>query len=145
MRGSVQAVSTKQQRRPRRTDGISITQAPTCPTGTIQWPKNSGFCWIKRETNNVKQGPGDNVFAASNVVLDSSTDKLTLKMVKKGRQTSCAEVILDRSLGHGDYVWQIDTDPSQVSTCGTCIPCSKVEADLQQQFQLIGWPVIFCI
>lgn len=86
-----------------------------CPSGTFQWPKASGYCWSKRETFGAIQGPGNNVFAASNVLVDSNTDTLTLNMVKKGSRTSCAEVLLDRSLGYGDYVWQTVTDPDEVS------------------------------
>ncbi|WIA39888.1 hypothetical protein OEZ86_013330 [Tetradesmus obliquus] len=58
--------------------------------------------------------PGPNVFSSSNVAV--ANGQLSLRVVKSGKgksaKSSSAEVALDRSLGHGTYVFEIDSNPS---------------------------------
>jgi hypothetical protein len=81
------------------------------------WPANSGYCWFRRDSGGQKQGPGDNVFASANAAVDAATGHLVVSIVRApgGGGLTCGEVFLDRSLGFGDYVFVVQTDPSLVS------------------------------
>jgi hypothetical protein len=80
------------------------------------WPANSGYCWYRRDSGGQRQGPGDNIFASANAGVEVATGNLVVKIVKEaGGGFSCGEVFLDRSLGFGDYVFVVQSDPSLVS------------------------------
>jgi hypothetical protein len=58
------------------------------------------------------------MYNASNVAVVASNGQLVLRVSKSGKgrsSSSSAEVMLDRSLGLGTYVVEIDTNPSLVS------------------------------
>lgn len=82
-------------------------------------PANASYCWMKRDSAGARQDPGNNIYSRSNVFL-SSQGQLVLQVARDaGSGTySTGEVVLDRSLGVGDYVWSFATAPEQVSKCG---------------------------
>jgi hypothetical protein len=94
-----------------------VRQATACPGSSIEWPAGSHYCWSRKDSAGALQHPGPNVFSSSNVAV--ANGQLTLRVLKSGKgkssRSSCAEVTLDRSLGLGTYVFEIDTNPSLVS------------------------------
>ncbi|KAF6258863.1 hypothetical protein COO60DRAFT_1075566 [Scenedesmus sp. NREL 46B-D3] len=78
------------------------------------WPAGSGHCWYSRDSSGQRQGPGDNVFSSANVAVDAGTGNLVVRVAQGPADGAftCGEVFLDRSLGHGDYVFVVQTDPS---------------------------------
>ena len=69
--------------------------------GTIEF---SGRRWEVSESGGRTRGPGPNVFdgGAQSVWVDPK-GRLHLKIRRQGKRWTCAEVALDRSLGHGSY------------------------------------------
>lgn len=94
-------------------------QLPPCPAGQFRWPKDKGdYCWWRRDSGGARQGPGDNIFKWQNAVIDERTDALVLTIARDASGVlSCGEVLTNRSLGYGDYVWTVQTDPSTVRFC----------------------------
>ena len=71
----------------------------------------SGYEWIVRTSDDVKQGPGPNLFSDSedNVWVDSS-GRLHLKIVQKGGNWYCAGVTLRRTQGFKKYVIYVSSN-----------------------------------
>jgi len=67
----------------------------------------SGRSWAVKRSNE-PVGPGPNLFSdgAENVWVDADA-RLHLRITQRGGRWRCAEVILDRSLGHGSYRFSI--------------------------------------
>ncbi|WIA42743.1 hypothetical protein OEZ86_008686 [Tetradesmus obliquus] len=82
-----------------------------CGAPTFEWPAGSGFCWYSRSSGGSLQGPGPNYFNTSNVAVAAS-GSLQLTIQQVGGSFVCGEVFLDRSLGLGDYIFTVETDPS---------------------------------
>jgi hypothetical protein len=63
------------------------------------------------------------MFSSANAAVDAATGNLVLSIVKApgGASLACGEVFLDRSLGFGDYVFVVQTDPSLVSGNGVIV------------------------
>ena len=68
----------------------------------------SGYDWTVKDSGAGKAGPGPNLFAASNAVVDPQG---RLHMSIKGTQKgfTCAEIFLPTALGFGRYRWVLDT------------------------------------
>jgi hypothetical protein len=80
----------------------------------------SGYTWTVRSSDGDEVGPGPNVFsdAADSVWVDA-TGRLHLRIVQRGGEWTCAEVIAQASLGYGTYRIVYDTrvddlDPNAV-------------------------------
>jgi hypothetical protein len=56
---------------------LQAVAAVACPSSQLEWPAASGYCWYKRDSGNQQTGPGSNVFAASNVAVNTQ-DQLVL-------------------------------------------------------------------
>jgi len=90
------------------TSGVSAAVAPAA----AQTVTFSGRSWTVK-TSSGAVGPGPNIFAASNVVVDSA-GKLRLKITKKSGKWTCAEVILNASPGYGTYEWTLGSNVSNL-------------------------------
>lgn len=75
----------------------------------------SGYEWTVRDSRQKPQGPGGNIFAASedNVWVDE-TGRLHLKITHRNGKWQCAEVRLKSPLGFGTYTFQVQTDVSSL-------------------------------
>jgi hypothetical protein len=56
---------------------LQAVAAVACPSSQFEWPAASGCCWYKRDSGNQQTGPSSNVFAASNVAVNTQ-DQLML-------------------------------------------------------------------
>ena len=70
----------------------------------------AGYTWqVKYSTSKV--GPGPNYFSENNVWVDTTTDPahptLHLKIAKSGSQWTCAELVLQNTLGYGTYSFDV--------------------------------------
>lgn len=70
------------------------------PPPTLQF---SGFTWIKKHGG--PRGPGGNWFSDYNTWSDD--EGLHLRTTTDGTHWWCAEVLLDHSLGYGQYIFQL--------------------------------------
>jgi hypothetical protein len=70
----------------------------------------SGYTWTVRSSDGDEIGPGPNVFsdAADSVWVDAA-GRLHLRIVQRGAEWTCAEVIAQASLGYGTYRVVYDT------------------------------------
>lgn len=77
--------------------------------------KFSGYDWLVRTSNDVRLGPGPNLFSDSedNVWVDDN-GHMHLKIVHKGNGWYCAGVILRRSLGYGKYIFHVGSDVTKL-------------------------------
>ena len=66
----------------------------------------AGYTWEVRTGGG---GPGPNNWSASNVFVDSAG--LHLKISNSGGTWSCAEVTMTKSLGFGEYQWEVTGRP----------------------------------
>jgi hypothetical protein len=84
-----------------------LFSAATAAARTISF---SGFTWNVKTSHGGLAGPGPNFFSDSsnNVFVDSNGD-LHLKITFDNGMWNCAEVILDRSLGYGRYLFKLDS------------------------------------
>lgn len=89
---------------------VSHAEAQDCPSPGFIW---SGYCWLTRDTGGHRQGPGANIFAPSLVSITSS-GSLQLGVAKYKKKWSCSEVFMSKSMGLGDYVFVLESDPSLV-------------------------------
>ena len=89
--------------------GAAKPAPPPPPTTNVTF---SGRSWTIK-TSPGKVGPGPNVFAAPNATVDAS-GRLHLAITRQGKTWSCAEVVLDQSLGYGTYEWTLGTDVSNI-------------------------------
>jgi hypothetical protein len=64
----------------------------------------SGYRWQVKAGRRLGPGPNDFSDAADNVWLDEQR-RLHLAITRAGGRWRCAEVVADRSLGHGEYRW----------------------------------------
>ena len=68
----------------------------------------SGYDWTVKDSGAGKAGPGPNLFAASNAVVDPQGRlHMSIKGTEKG--FTCAEIFLPTALGFGRYRWVLDT------------------------------------
>ena len=68
----------------------------------------SGYDWTVKDSGAGKAGPGPNLFAASNAVVDPQGRlHMSIKGTEKG--FTCAEIFLPTALGFGRYRWILDT------------------------------------
>ena len=58
-------------------------------------------------------GPGPNVFAAANATVDTS-GHLHLAITKRNGKWTCAEVVLNASLGYGTYEWELGSNAANL-------------------------------
>lgn len=74
----------------------------------------SGYRWIVKKRNR-PYGPGPNYFSDSdnNVWLDSK-GRLHLKITKIKGDWHCAEVYLEKPLGHGRYIFHLDNNVEKI-------------------------------
>ena len=82
----------------------------SCPAHQFQWPAGKNYCWRHKDSARKLVGPGPNIFAASNANVAANGD-LSLQIDFVGGKWRSGEVILNRSLGLGDYVFVVRTDP----------------------------------
>lgn len=59
---------------------IAAAAVSPCTSTQFEWPASSGFCWIKRDSGGVQQGPGSNVFKNTNVAVNAQ-DELVLTVL----------------------------------------------------------------
>ena len=90
-----------------------------------------------------QMGPGPNLFSASNVRVDPG-GSLHLGITRSGRSWSCAEVILDRSLGYGTYEWTIQgavdrLDPNVVLGLFTWEDSSSLAGNREIDVEVARW------
>lgn len=77
-------------------------------------PANDSYCWLKRDSAGAREDPGNNVYDDRNVFL-SSQGQLVLQVARDSTGNfSTGEVVLDRSLGVGDYIWTFATAADEV-------------------------------
>lgn len=71
----------------------------------------SGYSWWVK-TNTSPAGPGPNLFSGStdNVRVDEQ-GRLHMKITKNKGRWECAEIVSNESLGYGEYVFTLDSDP----------------------------------
>jgi len=95
----------------------SAEPAAVCATWQLNWPANSPYCWYKRDTGGSPQGPNQNVFNSSNVLLNQA-GQLVLQVTRTATTPvttyTSGEVFLDRSLGYGDYIFVVQTAASAI-------------------------------
>lgn len=97
----------------------AATTTTTCPPSYLRW---SNHCWLRKHSGNRTVGPGPNVFSTSNVWINGLGD-LVLRIDRVNNKTwRCGEVSLDQSLGLGDYVFVLRTDPSKVDKFAVFAP-----------------------
>ncbi len=86
----------------------AIAQDAEQPGRTIQF---SGLEWKVKRSDGVA-GPGPNLFSdsADNVFLDSQ-GRLHLRITHDAMGWHCAEVILKKSPGYGEYCFEVDSSP----------------------------------
>ena len=65
-----------------------------------------GFAWKVKDSNNRRVGPGNNLFSAGHVVVDS-LGRLRLDIARTSLGWTCAEVIGQGAFGHGTYRWSL--------------------------------------
>jgi hypothetical protein len=67
----------------------------------------SGYKWLVKSSD-TPVGPGPNYFSSSprNVWVDSQ-DNLHLKITRNGDRWECSEVILEKNLGYGTYIFNV--------------------------------------
>jgi hypothetical protein len=65
----------------------------------------SGYSWNVKDAD--LAGPGPNYFSDSDSNVWIDTDGLHLKIAEREGRWYCAEVFLDRSLGYGEYTFQV--------------------------------------
>lgn len=87
--------------------------AEPCENGGIRWPAGSDYCWRVRDTFGGFQGPGPNPFVPGNVN-PTATGGMQFKIDWRDGNWRCAEMMLDKSLGLGDYIFVVKTDPMTV-------------------------------
>src|SRR5690606_14139601 len=75
----------------------------------------SGYQWLVRDTDNVRYGPGPNLFSNSteNVWVDDQ-GKLHLRIVNRNEKWYCAEVTLNQKVGYGKYIFYINSSLSSL-------------------------------
>lgn len=86
-------------------NGATLTAAATARTLSF-----AGYTWNVKASGGAAWGPGPNVYsdATSNVWVDEA-GRLHLKITQEAGVWTCAEVILQNSLGYGSYRYTLDT------------------------------------
>lgn len=79
-----------------------VSFAPMPPQRTLEF---AGLTWIVKEG---RHGPGPNHFAPDNVYVDDR-GRLHLRIVRRGRRWTCAEVRTVEPLGAGTYRFHVET------------------------------------
>ncbi len=70
----------------------------------------SGREWAVKSSGGQKVGPGPNYFSDSALhVWVDDRGRLHLRLAKRDGRWTCAEVVLRESLGHGKYIWSLDS------------------------------------
>lgn len=70
----------------------------------------SGREWAVKGSGGQRVGPGPNYFSDSALhVWVDDRDRLHLRLAQRDGKWICAEVVLRQSLGHGQYIWSLDS------------------------------------
>jgi hypothetical protein len=92
---------------------VASPTSASCPANHFAWPSNSSYCWRRKYSLGTPAGPGPNIFSPSNVLVTSNGD-LRLRIDRVRGSWRSGEAILNRSLGLGDYVWVLRSDPNKM-------------------------------
>lgn len=100
--------------------GATRLYHPSNDPGVLAWDEQpipapdriidfSGYPWRVKQAEKVRVGPGPNYFSDStaNVWIDS--EGLHLKLDFRDNKWFCAEVVLNQSLGYGEYTFQLSS------------------------------------
>ncbi|ERJ58123.1 glycoside hydrolase family 16 protein [Sphingobacterium paucimobilis] len=89
----------------------SIPEVEVPPVVTDRVIQFSGIDWVVRATKDKKEGPGPNLFSASdkNVWVDTE-GRLHLKIREEAGYWYCSGVTARRSLGYGKYTFYVNSD-----------------------------------
>lgn len=95
--------------------GGSTTEIDESVTPKERVIQFSGMEWIVRATEEGREGPGPNLFSASdkNVWIDAQ-GRLHLKIRQEGGYWYCSGVTLKKSLGYGQYVFYVGSDITEL-------------------------------
>ncbi|KAF8062893.1 VAD1 [Scenedesmus sp. PABB004] len=119
-----------------------------CAPGALEWPAGSGHCWRAREgAAGVGPAKGVGVFTSDNVARDAATDQLTLRVTRgaPGAPPRCAELALEGgSLGHGTFVWQVETPAAEVhhNLVGAAMLSAGQDREFDVEYARWGQPII---
>lgn len=103
--------------------GPSLDRHPRTDPGVLAYAevparspiRFSGATFDVKASDPFAADPGPCVFAAENVTLDDA-GRLHLRIEKSTTGWTCAELVNDRSLGYGEYVFRIATDLHDLPT-----------------------------
>lgn len=114
-----------------------VPGAKTPPSTTVSF---SGYDWRVRDAPSNRGGP--NKYASTNVSVDDS-GALHMRIAKDAADWSCAEVSLTRSLGYGEYRFQVrDTshlEPAAVFSMLTWDYSGGDQANREVDIELSRW------
>lgn len=121
--------------------------AQMCPGGFFAW---SGYCWVARNSGGGLAGPNANVWNPANVAVNTATSPPQLLVQVTASTASqrgyySAEAVIDRPLGHGDYVFTIATDPALATAASPWLVAapfiySTDEEEIDMEFTKWGSP-----
>ena len=89
-----------------RTDAGVLASAEVPPRSPLRF---ANATWDVKASDPFATDPGPCVFAADNASVDT-TGRLHLRIARGANGWSCAEIVNDRSLGYGEYVFRVATD-----------------------------------
>ncbi|GAI75953.1 unnamed protein product, partial [marine sediment metagenome] len=99
----------------------SIAETVTNPPSELRRIEFSNYNWLVKDSGQQRVGPKSNYFSDSkrNVWVDSD-GQLHLKIVRRKRGWYCAEVISEKSFGHGKYVFYLANRVDQLDKNVVC-------------------------
>ncbi len=101
--------------------GDSIAETVTNHPSELRRIEFSNYNWLVKDSGQERVGPKSNYFSDSkrNVWVDSD-GQLHLKIIRRKRGWYCAEVISEKSFGHGKYVFYLANRVDQLDKNVVC-------------------------